>query len=105
MNNIDNFQRHMQITEKARLPYRVPESDEKDDTYTMKNSISRALAMTGYTLLAALALIGYLLIGSAMVILMVPLITLRFILNNAWNLLALSLMTLAVVLIYKLWLA
>ena len=42
MNDIDNFQRHMQITKKALLAYQVPDSDEKDDTYTMKNSISRA---------------------------------------------------------------
>ena len=54
MSDIDNFQRHMQITKKALLAYQVPDSDEKDDTYTMKNSISRALVMTGYTLLAAL---------------------------------------------------
>ncbi len=102
MNNIDNFQRHMQITEKARLPYRVPESDEKDYTYTMKNSISRALALTGYTLLVPLAMIGYLLIVSAMAILMVPLLLIRLIVNNAGNILILSLSVLVGVLIYKL---
>lgn len=102
MNDINNFQRHMQITKKAQLTYHVPDSDEKDDTYTMKNSISRALVMTGYTLLAALALIGYLLIVSAMVILMIPILLIRFILNNAGNLLILSLSVLVGVLIYKL---
>ena len=102
MNDIDNFQRHMQITKKALLAYQVPDSDEKDDTYTMKNSISRALVMTGYTLLAALALIGYLLIVSAMVILMIPILLIRFILNNAGNLLILSLSILVGMLIYKL---
>ena len=102
MNDIDNFQRHMQITKKALLAYQVPDSDEKDDTYTMKNSISRALVMTGYTLLAALALIGYLLIVSAMVILMIPILLIWFILNNAGNLLILSLSILVGMLIYKL---
>lgn len=102
MNDINNFQRHMQITKKALLAYQVPDSDEKDDTYTMKNSISRALVMTGYTLLAALALIGYLLIVSAMVILMIPILLIRFILNNAGNLLILSLSILVGMLIYKL---
>ena len=102
MNDIDNFQQHMQITKKALLAYQVPDSDEKDDTYTMKNSISRALVMTGYTLLAALALIGYLLIVSAMVILMIPILLIRFILNNAGNLLILSLSILVGMLIYKL---
>ena len=102
MNDIDNFQRHMQITKKALLAYQVPDSDEKDDTYIMKNSISRALVMTGYTLLAALALIGYLLIVSAMVILMIPILLIRFILNNAGNLLILSLSILVGMLIYKL---
>ena len=102
MNDIDNFQRHMQITKKALLAYQVPDSDEKDDTYTMKNSISRALVMTGYTLLASLTLIGYLLIVSAMVILMIPILLIRFILNNAGNLLILSLSILVGMLIYKL---
>ena len=102
MNDIDNFQRHMQITKKALLAYQVPDSDEKDDTYTMKNSISRALAMTGYTLLIPLVMIGYLLIVSAMVILMIPILLIRFILNNAGNLLILSLSILVGMLIYKL---
>ncbi len=102
MNNIDNFQRHMQITEKARLSYQAPNSDEKDDTYTMKNSISRALALTGYTLLVPLVMIGYLLIVSAMAILMVPLLLIRLIVNNAGNILILSLSVLVGVLIYKL---
>ena len=92
----------MQITEKARLPYQAPNSDEKDDTYTMKNSISRALALTGYTLLVPLVMIGYLLIVSAMAILMVPLLLIRLIVNNAGNILILSLSVLVGVLIYKL---
>ena len=103
MNNIENFQRHMQITEKARLSYQAPNSDEKDDTYTMKNSISRALALTGYTLLVPLVMIGYLLIVSAMAILMVPLLLIRFILNNAHSLLALGVLVLIGILAYKLW--
>lgn len=66
------------------------------------NPVVRSAKLAGYTLLAAGALICYLFLTFLVLAVLVPLLLIRFILNNASSLLYLGALALIAIIAYKL---